>query len=62
MGSNVQWSFSIQGNGLAASGLVEVRFLVEDGDFFDWNTTVDSISGPSRCSPSTRWFSWRGRR
>ena len=45
MGSNVQWSFSIQGNGLAASGLVEVRFLVEDGDFFDWNTTVDSISG-----------------
>ena len=45
MGSNVQWSFSIQGNGLAASGLVEVRFLVEEGDFFDWNTTVDSISG-----------------
>ena len=45
MGSNVQWSFSIQGNGLAASGPVEIRFLVEDGDFFDWNTTVEAISG-----------------
>tara|TARA_Y100000590_G_scaffold28571_1_gene32006 strand:- start:2325 stop:4088 length:1764 start_codon:yes stop_codon:yes gene_type:complete len=45
MGSSVQWSFSIQGNGLAASGLVEIRFLIEDGEFFDWNTSLDAISG-----------------
>ena len=45
MGSSVQWSFSIQGNGLAASGLVEIRFLIEDGTFFDWNTSLDAISG-----------------
>jgi len=44
-GSSVQWSFAIQGNGLAASGLVEIRFLVEDGLFFDWNTNIEAISG-----------------
>ena len=45
MGSSVQWSFSIQGNGLAASGTVEIRFLIEDGEFFDWNTSLEAISG-----------------
>ena len=45
MGSSVQWSFSIQGNGLAASGVVEIRFLIEDGTFFDWNTSLEAISG-----------------
>jgi len=45
MGSSVQWSFSIQGNGLAASGLVEIRFLVDGGNFFDWNTSLQAISG-----------------
>ena len=45
MGSSVQWSFSIKGNGLAASGVVEIRFLIEDGTFFDWNTSIESISG-----------------
>ncbi|MDP6213268.1 MAG: hypothetical protein QGF32_06950, partial [Candidatus Thalassarchaeaceae archaeon] len=45
MGSSVQWSFSIQGNGLAASGMVEIRFLIEDGTYFDWNTSLEAISG-----------------
>jgi uncharacterized membrane protein len=45
MGSSIQWSFSIQGNGLAASGLIEIRFLVEDGAFFDWNFSLEAISG-----------------
>jgi hypothetical protein len=45
MGSSVEWSFSIQGNGLAASGVVEIRFLIEDGAFFDWNTSLEAISG-----------------
>ena len=45
MGSSTQWTFSIQGNGLAAGGLFEVRFLVDDGDYFDWNATLDVISG-----------------
>jgi len=45
MGSSVQWSFSIQGNGLAASGTVAIRFLVEDGGFFDWNSSIEAISG-----------------
>jgi uncharacterized membrane protein len=45
MGSSMQWSFSIQGNGLAASGSVEIRFLVEDGTFFDWNSSLEAISG-----------------
>ena len=45
MGSSVDWSFSIQGNGLAASGLVAIRFLVDEGEFFDWNTSIESISG-----------------
>ena len=44
-GTSSEWSFSIQGNGLAVGGLVEIRFLVEDGDFFDWNTTLDVVSG-----------------
>jgi len=44
-GSSAQWSFSIQGNGLAESGSVEIRFLVEEGDFFDWNTTIEAVSG-----------------
>jgi len=45
MGSSAQWSFSIEGNGLAASGTVEIRFLIEDGTFFDWNTSLEAISG-----------------
>ena len=44
-GSSAQWSFSIQGNGLAASGTVEVRFLIDGGGFFDWNTSIRAISG-----------------
>jgi len=45
MGSSVTWSFNIQGNGLAVSGPVEIRFLVEGGAFFDWNATLDAVSG-----------------
>tara|TARA_B100000686_G_scaffold281016_1_gene302491 strand:+ start:2151 stop:6644 length:4494 start_codon:yes stop_codon:yes gene_type:complete len=44
-GSSIAWSFSIQGNGLAASGPVEIRFLVEGGTFFDWNTNLEAVSG-----------------
>ncbi|MDP6662293.1 MAG: S8 family serine peptidase [Candidatus Thalassarchaeaceae archaeon] len=43
-GSSTEWSFSIQGNGLAASGLVEVRLLTDDGFSIDWNTTLQVIS------------------
>ena len=45
MGSSVTWSFNIQGNGLAVSGPVEIRFLVDGGEFFDWNATIDAVSG-----------------
>lgn len=45
IGSSVSWSFEIQGNGLAASGPVEIRFLVDGGAFFDWNATLDAVSG-----------------
>ena len=44
-GSSVQWSLSIQGNGLAASGTIEIRFLIDGGGFFDWNTSIRAISG-----------------
>ena len=44
-GSSLEWAFSIQGNGLAASGSVEIRFLVEGGNFFDWNTSLEAVSG-----------------
>jgi len=43
-GSSVEWSFSIQGNGLAEGGKVEIRFLNQDGSFFDWNTTLQVVS------------------
>ncbi len=43
-GSSTEWSFSIKGNGLAAGGLVEVRFLTDDGFSVDWNTTLPVIS------------------
>ncbi|HJL54605.1 MAG TPA: S8 family serine peptidase [Candidatus Thalassarchaeaceae archaeon] len=43
-GSSTEWSFSIKGNGLAAGGPVEVRFLTDDGFSADWNTTLLVIS------------------
>ena len=43
-GSSTEWSFSIQGNGLASGGLVEIRFLTDDGFSVDWNRTLQVIS------------------
>ncbi|RAH05238.1 MAG: hypothetical protein CMA00_004550 [Methanobacteriota archaeon] len=45
VGSSSDWAFSIQGNGFAEGGLIEIRFLVEGGDFFDWTTSLDAVSG-----------------
>ncbi len=43
-GGSTQWSFTIQGNGRAEGGSVEIRFLNDDGSFFDWNTTLQAVS------------------
>lgn len=34
------WSFTIQGNGFAQEGLVELRFQTEDGFNIEWNETI----------------------
>ncbi|MBI88362.1 MAG: hypothetical protein CMB67_04990 [Euryarchaeota archaeon] len=45
VGSSTDWSFSIQGNGFAEGGTIEIRFLVQGGDYFDWTTSLDAVSG-----------------
>lgn len=44
-GSTSIWYLTIQGNGLAASGLAKVRFLTQDGSAFSWNRTIEVTSG-----------------
>ena len=36
---------SLNGNGLAKSGELQIRFVTDDGFTIDWNRTIDVISG-----------------
>ena len=43
--STTQWSVTLQGNGLAESGLFQLRFTTADGEFYiDWNRSIDVLS------------------
>ncbi len=44
-GETADWSVSLQGNGVAVSGDLELRFATEDGYYVDWNRTLDVLSG-----------------
>ena len=44
-GETAVWSISLQGNGVAVSGDLELRFATEDGYYVDWNRTLDVLSG-----------------
>ncbi len=46
-GQTESWTMSIQGNGVAVSGLLELRFATEDGFKIDWNRTLDVLSAAS---------------
>ena len=46
-GQTVDWSMTLQGNGLAASGLVQIRLATSDGFKIDWNTTIEVLSAAS---------------
>ena len=46
-GQTADWTMSIQGNGVAVSGLLEMRFATEDGFRIDWNRTLDVLSAAS---------------
>ena len=46
-GQSVDWSMSLQGNGLASSGLVEIRLATSDGFKIDWNTSIEVLSAAS---------------
>ena len=39
------WSVSLQGNGVAVSGNLELRFTTDDGFYVDWNRTLNVLSG-----------------
>ena len=39
------WSASLQGNGVAVSGDLELRFATSDGFYVDWNRTLNVLSG-----------------
>jgi len=44
---------SLNGNGLAKSGELKIRFVTDDGFTIDWNRTIDVISG---AIPSINFF------
>jgi len=44
-GQTSQFTISISGNGKASSGILEIRFISDDGFSIDWNRTLDVISG-----------------
>lgn len=44
---------SLNGNGLAKSGELQIRFVTDDGFTIDWNRTIDVISG---AIPSINFF------
>ena len=46
-GQSVDWSMSLQGNGLASSGLVQIRLATSDGFKIDWNTSIEVLSAAS---------------
>jgi hypothetical protein len=39
------WSMALQGNGVAVSGDLELRFATDDGFYVDWNRTLNVLSG-----------------
>tara|TARA_B100001175_G_scaffold317929_1_gene337728 strand:+ start:5058 stop:9542 length:4485 start_codon:yes stop_codon:yes gene_type:complete len=46
-GQTVLWSMELQGNGIATSGLIEIRLATSDGFRIDWNTTIEVLSAAS---------------
>ena len=46
-GQSVDWSMSMQGNGLASSGLVQIRLATSDGFKIDWNASIEVLSAAS---------------
>ena len=46
-GQSVDWALTLQGNGLATSGLIQVRLATPDGFKIDWNTTIEVLSAAS---------------
>ena len=44
-GESGVWSVTLQGNGVAVSGDLELRFATDDGFYVDWNRTLNVLSG-----------------
>ncbi len=44
-GESTTVQLSLEGNGAAVSGELEIRFATEDGFSFDWNRTLNVLSG-----------------
>ena len=44
-GESEVWSVALQGNGVAVSGDLELRFATNDGFYIDWNRTLNVLSG-----------------
>jgi len=44
-GDSGVWSVALQGNGVAVSGDIKLRFATDDGFYFDWNRTLNVLSG-----------------
>jgi len=44
-GESGVWSVALQGNGVAISGDLELRFATDDGFYVDWNRTLNVLSG-----------------
>jgi len=44
-GESGVWSVALQGNGVAVSGDIKLRFATDDGFYFDWNRTLNVLSG-----------------
>ena len=44
-GESTTVQFILEGNGAAVSGELEIRFATEDGFSFDWNRTLNVLSG-----------------
>ena len=52
-GQEFNLPLSLNGNGLAKSGDLQIRFVTDDGFTIDWNRTIDVISG---AVPSINFF------
>jgi hypothetical protein len=44
-GESGVWSVALQGNGVAVSGDIKLRFATDDGFYVDWNRTLNVLSG-----------------